>query len=449
MPSNVTPIAVSPRATGGMFSQPGLEPGIVSAYRHGAGLYDFLVANNHVMLSMVENPVFMIVTGQSASTGTEPTTGCAPTTVAGALKHCSQILTYGEYSKTSRVIQVDRAGALNNGSVQLDARFINNPFNTEPSPVPVSPNDVLKSAKAQAILAAKLALHREYKPVFMWSGNPSNTSGSTGGYQENRGLSLIVNNGYVDVVTGAACPAANSNVVAFGNLPIVGNEALFVNTISSVVREARDRAAQTGLQHVGALVMPRAMWPDAVQAWTCTYATGGCGGAANTPVFRDGLELANLRESIYQSQMLRVDGLDVLVILDDDLIAPAVTPATVPPSQRASIFYIPLYSLDGVGSDRLLTYIDHFNYRGPDGMASLIGGKGFDEYDVSPDGRYAIGYRTESGFCKDVVMRMRLRLIVRAPFLAARIDGVQFNTRTFFAPPQPSAVGYINGGVVS
>lgn len=56
-------------ATGpnGLFTTPGLEPGIATTYIPPMGLEDFLERQGHVRTSMYANPIFGIITGQTPS----------------------------------------------------------------------------------------------------------------------------------------------------------------------------------------------------------------------------------------------------------------------------------------------------------------------------------------------------------------------------------------------
>ena len=97
-----------------------------------------------------------------------------------------------------------------------------------------------------------------------------------------------------------------------------------------------------------------------------------------------------------------------------------------------------------------LLYIDYFDYRGPFGMQDIINQLGpQDEYRVSPDGRYAIHFLGGTSFCKQVEIRTRKRIILKAPFLAARIEDAQYAVYQHEREWEPGTSFYENGGQTS
>jgi hypothetical protein len=97
-----------------------------------------------------------------------------------------------------------------------------------------------------------------------------------------------------------------------------------------------------------------------------------------------------------------------------------------------------------------LLYLDYFDYRGPFGMQDIINQLGpQDEYRVSPDGRFAIHFLGGTSFCKQVEIRTRKRIILRAPFLAARIEDLQYAVNAHEREWEPGTSFYENGGATS
>jgi hypothetical protein len=69
-----------------------------------------------------------------------------------------------------------------------------------------------------------------------------------------------------------------------------------------------------------------------------------------------------------------------------------------------------------------------------------------DTISYSNNGLYIFG-RRDNGFCKEYLMGAQMRLILRAPFLAGRIDNLQYQFRgTGFRNADPGSSFYYNGG---
>ena len=98
----------------------------------------------------------------------------------------------------------------------------------------------------------------------------------------------------------------------------------------------------------------------------------------------------------------------------------------------------------------MLSYMEYFDYRGPYGMQSALGDMAPDQiYKVSGDGRFAMMLLSPQSFCRQVLMRTRKRLIMRTPFLAARIDDIRYNVYIHERDPQPGTSFFQDGGNTS
>jgi hypothetical protein len=94
--------------------------------------------------------------------------------------------------------------------------------------------------------------------------------------------------------------------------------------------------------------------------------------------------------------------------------------------------------------------MEYFNYRGPFGMMSELGTVGPDNiYKVSADGRFIAMLMSPNSFCRQILMRTRKRIICRVPFLAARIDNLQYNVYIKERSPFIDSSFYVNGGNTS
>jgi len=127
--SATSPMAINPHGYNALFNNFGIEPGVPTTYIGPKGIESWLESHGHVQKSQYLNPVFEILTGQTASTGDDADGPCdEDVPIPGDLKVCNQTWPFGEFTMKSKVIRVDSAGALINRSEVLDLKLLNNPF---------------------------------------------------------------------------------------------------------------------------------------------------------------------------------------------------------------------------------------------------------------------------------------------------------------------------------
>jgi len=217
-----------PTGANGLFNTPGLDPSITTTYIPPVGIDGYLECAGHVRTSQLTNPLFGMITGQSASTGSEPTAPCDENVpVAGSLRLCQQVWPFGEMTMKSQVIRMDNQGELINRGSPVDLNLLNNPFNTEvATQLPQqTPEAMFRSTTAKLTTELANDFKRRYAGM-VWTGNPTNTAGSSGGYIEYSGLNKIINTGYQDAISGTACNAADSLVLNYGNSIVQKNAVL-------------------------------------------------------------------------------------------------------------------------------------------------------------------------------------------------------------------------------
>lgn len=454
--SDVTPAVIPPHGPYALFNTPGVDPGVVSAMVQPLyGLEGYLERRGHVMLSQDLNPLYGIFTGQTASTGEEPTTPCdEDAKIAGNFKMCYQTWVFGEFTRKTSVIRVDDAGALINRSEPLDLRFLNNPFSDLPNvglPGQNDPSQIFRDRQTKAVIEALNALRRDYCGL-IYTGNPTNTSSSDGGYLEYNGLDRIINTGYQNVITGDACPAADSHIQDLGSAILQNNAAATVRAFIEVFRAQRYRAEQTGFAvSEWALVMRRQAFLALTDVWPCTFATYRCYTAApgGNSIVLDGtgINQNEMRKAMRDGSWLEIDGERVNVIIDDCLTELNVGGGNF----QSDVYLLPLRSPVMTTTGGKVTYLEYFNYRGPYGMQDVIRAMGTDgnPFRVSPDGRYALANLPNTAFCIQRLIRTRKRLIVRAPFLAARLINLRYNVYIHEASPFPGTSFHYDGGNTS
>jgi hypothetical protein len=446
---------IPPTGPGGLFNVPGLNPYVSTTFIPTEGLEDVLMAQGHVFTSIEEQPLFGILTGQTASSGTEATASCDENVrTPGYLKMCEQVFKFGQFTMKTNPIDLSQAGRITNRATPLDTQLINDPFNQELANqlAPQSQSDFMRSSVAKAITELANDFKRDYAHVF-WDGNPSNTTGSTG-YIEYKGMNQIINTGYTDVNTGVACPAADSLVKDLNYAIVQNNPTATLRMFVEVYRDRRLLASQLRVPAVNyAWVMRRQLFLALTEIWPCAYYTYRCYAGSpngNAMVTVSGTEQAMMRDDMRANQYLLIDGERVPVIIDN-----AMAEVNHSNGNFSSDAYLVPLSAPGSGfadTQGKLTYIEYFNYRNSFGFQGELERLGIamnGQFRTSPDGRYIVMLPAPTAFCVQVMMRTKKRIICRTPFLAARISNAQYNVYIHERDPLPSSSFYVNGGNTS
>ena len=456
--SATTPQVVPPHGPNALFNTPGLGRGVVNAgvITPLAGLYGYLEARGHVHTSRYVNPVFPMLTGQTASTGDEPTENCAPGRRPGNLKLCKQVWPFGQLTMTSQVVSLLDAGQVNNTGESLDLQLIGNPFADLPNlGVQVSPRDLFLRREAKAIVELLNAFRRDYCGL-VFSGNPANTAASVGGYNEYNGLDRLINTGYVDSETGLACAAADSTIVTnLSGKAVESNAEEFVSTLVEAHDYVRYLASQLRLGEIEwAFVMRRGAFRALTEIWPCTYRTYRCNLGENDQarVNLDGNAMANMVVEMRRGEYLLIDGVQVPVIIDDCQPEVFVNNATAGGGTWTSdIYLVPLRGAAFAGDEYApagqITFLDFFDFTAPGAAQDVITGLGVQATaQVSRDGRYLILKEPPTRGCYDIQIWTKPRLINRAPFLSVKFEDVQYQKRFNERGFTPGGPYTLNGG---
>lgn len=459
--SATTPQVVPPHGPNALFNTPGLGRTIVNAGLISPlpGLYGSLEAMGHVHTTRFINPVFPMLTGQTASTGDEPTENCAPGRRPGNLKICKQTWAFGQLTMTSQVVSLHDAGQVNNTGESLDLQLIGNPFADLPNTgIAVNPRDLFLRREAKAMVELINAFRRDYCGL-TFTGNPANTAASAGGYKEYNGLDRLINTGYKDSETGIACAAADSTIVTnLSGLAIESNSEEFVSTLVEAYDYVKYLAAQLTLGEISwAFVMRRGAFRALTEIWPCTYRTYRCNLTENNAarVNLDGNAMANMVVEMRKGEYLLIDGIEVPVIIDDCQPETFVNNASAGGGTWTSdIYLVPLkgsaFSGDEYSPSGQITFLDFFDYNAPGAAADVITGLGVQSTaQVSRDGRYLIIKEPPTRGCYDIQIWTRPRLINRAPFLSVKFEDVRYQKRFQERGFTPGGPYTLNGGSYS
>jgi hypothetical protein len=430
-----TPASQYMHGPGGLLSYPGMNPGVLSTIVSPlAGV----AAQMPIYTSVYTNEVYGILTGLKASTGEQPTEACENFPVAGDWKLCRQTYVFGRMGIESQIIQVDRAGDLVNRGEWVDLRLINNPLGdfAPNAPMAIEPAEVLRNEGKAKLLAAIVALHRDYAPL-LWTGNPQNTDGSEG-YQEYAGLQLQVNDGYQDVVTKIACPSADAKIIPFGDTIIQEDPEKTVLWFTEIYSYLINLMRQLKINGVKIkIAMPRQMFRSIAYVWPCAYYTYRCFAGQPAGNLYNPDEQVKLRDDMLQNEYLLIEGDRVEVITDDSMPVTKIGPG----EYSADPYFLPFGIVDG----KPLLYWDYRDMRASQNVIDLYTPEG--SFTPMRNGMYLLHRKPPHNECVQIRLLMKPRAILRAPFLSARLTGVRYITYINDRSPFPDAEGFYNGGV--
>ena len=454
-----TPTNVYGHGPGGLFSSPALERPLFSAMmlpRQG------VLSRIPVEANRYANPLYGIITGQTATTNTsrETTMGpCDDPPDTGLLKLCTQTRYFGRQSRQTRVFELDRMGLLNDRGEHTDLVWVGNPFSPSGTGegAPTIPgfsggNAALNSEVGKALMEFAVAWSRDFAAE-VHTGNPTNNS-TGGGRKYFRGLDLLINTGYRDAFTGVACPAADSIVRSAGNINIntdvTGARTIFLN-ITDIYRNLQFNAQEMGLAPVKWVIAMRpSLFYQLTEVWPIVYSTtrGLAWSSAATPMNSDVRYLDEMRNEMrgnldaQSGQFLMIDGQPVEVVLDNAIAQTNVGGGVY----SSSIYFIPLTVLGGT---RVLT-MEYLPYTGENGPMEAARAFGVgNNYQTTDNGRFLWHFKPPENFCVQFLAKTEPALVLRTPFLAARYTAIRYTPVSHERDWNPSGTYFVDGGQTS
>ena len=435
-----------PYGQAGAFSFPGLERDVVNAMiMPRLGLLDLLTSRT----ANTTDPLYGIITGVTASSGSEPTGPCIDPKYAGLMKMCTHSFVFGRFSRMTRVFELDRFGKIRDRSDFLDLNLIGDPLAAGMNPwMPTSPTPgsdpalALRSELAKALFEFAVAWGRDVAGQ-LYTGNPTNNIDE--GYKEPYGLDLLINTGYRDAESGVACPAADSIVQSFGNKELTDNCELAVRTITYIYRNLRFIAERAGLMPVRwVLAMPWALFYELTECWPCAYLSYRCKivdtSKLDATPFINASDQTAMRDGMRQGSYLLIDGEQVPVVTDDAIPVTTVAGGSL----ISDVYFVPITVLGG----RPVTYLEYMNYDAAGGAmdgARLFAPTG--SYFTTNGGRFLWHAKPPTNFCVQMLAKMEWRVILETPHLAGRLVDIKYTPLIHQRSPFPSDTSYfVDGG---
>lgn len=446
-----TPNASYAHGATGLFSHPALEQPLYSAViTPWTGLQYILPVRGTVKT----DPLYGIVTGVTATSGSEPVGVCDDPPTVGLAKLCMQSYNLARESRQTSVLDVSRGDRITDRGEHTDFIVYGNPFGMERSGIPHVGTDFGNVSFGEAtkrMVEFMVAWSRDFAGI-IYTGNPTNNTAG-GGYREPQGLDIIINTGHRDAENGQLCAAADSIVRSFGSINISTGTAdqrgQLVRLISYVYRNLQQNAGQMNLAPLElAMSMRFSLFYEITEVWPIAYSSYRDSlvpsGSTN---FINNMDAQRMRDEMRadllmrRGQYLLIDGQRVPVVLDD-----AITETTLANGAlSSSIYFVPLRILGG----REATFIEYFDY----GAANVLRHAGLmapsDSYSISDNGRFLLHKKPPTNFCTQLVALTEWRVVCTTPHLAARITNIAYSPLIHERSGDPSSAYHVNGGRTS
>lgn len=424
-----TPNANYAHGPGGLFSNPAVEQPLYSAIiTPWLGLQYILPIRG----TNRTDPLFEVLTGVTASTGSNPTGVCDDPPTAGLVKVCDAWYPLGRQSLQTQVIDLSRGNRAVDRGEHFDFQVFGSPMGMDGNPMmpslPGSLGSVQLSEVSKRMLEFMVAWSRDFATI-IYSGNPTNNT-AQGGYKESFGLDIIINTGQRDAITTQLCPARDSIVRSFGNQNITtGNSTVrgdLVRLISYVFRNLQFNAAHMNLAPATwVIAMPFGLFYELTEMWPIAYSTYR---ATQIPTgstnFVDSMSIERLRDDMRgnlmerHGQYLLIDGQKVPVVLDD-----AITESTGTLASFAStMYFVPMTIVGG----RPATFLEYMDYDKIDVLPMAAEVAQPDALFTSDNGRFLLHRKPTTNFCAQMLALTEWRVVCVTPQLGARITNINY-----------------------
>lgn len=429
--------------SGGLWSLAGQNPRVWSAM---VGLKS-LATQIPSFRTTVTHPLQSYFTGVLAESGENPDSLCDDGPTAGLSKAATIVRQFGKYTKQTAELNLNRLGQVlygNNGD-PMNLALMNQPdqggniFPTFGGNANLSRS--INAEIAKRFFEMQMAFARTLATQ-LYTGTPANNTPLLGYpdnfYAEFSGLQLLVNTGYRDTFSGVAAPSLDSDVKNFNNNRIDLVPTLLVTYLAAMWRYLNWKADSQGISGVEwAFVMrPAAFWA-ATDAWPCAYNTVGCTTAAGATPFVDATSQKRFADDMRQGRYLMIDGERIPVILDSYL----------PETSANGVFTSDIYLLPLNAMGVPTTYWEYFD-EGNDQIAQAInmidGGGVF----TSDDNAYIV-WSKRTNLCVSWGAKTQPRLRLDLPFLAGRLQNVNYWVLQHESDPNPSSGYHQDGGQTS
>lgn len=421
----------------GLFSSPGVRPDRYSTLMRPHSMANLLRPTK----SEFGNEIVEIMTGQTAGTASAQTDWCAPGALAGILKTCQQVYTFGNFKMNTRITPIQEVGLLKNRA-DIPGQIINRPRSENPfMPDRMYQLTDTRNQLAYELYTLGIQIERSFEKE-MFRGVAGTNTSIVGWWKDFAGIDSLVKTGYVDAVTQVACPAADSIVISWNaDVGATVSGSNIVQSMADGYYAVNDIATQAGLEGVQfGFVLRKEFFRALTEVWSCQYLTYRCqSNNAGQPIQITGEETNRLRLAMQTGQYLLIDGIPVPVEFSDGIQLEQLGGGT-PKTLRADAYLLPLF---WNGRPLLRPEFHDMGNAYAREFANIV----YPSAEFLNNGMYLLGKR-EAGGCVELELSMKMRLFLETPFLAVRWDDISFSysAQTRDADPGVTFL-HRNGGI--
>lgn len=431
---------------GGLLTFPGVDNNVFYAGYGSTSLLGQLPAR----ASTDVTPVFLTLTGVGADSGSEKDAVCDVAPTGGLLAGCMLTSVFGRYERSTPELELNRLGQRNNRADPLDLTLVNTPFASSGifnggSFDTTAPADILTNEIAVRFWERNVSIFRLMSKQ-LWSGSPVNNS-SGGGYKEWTGFNVLINTGHRDAETGQICRNMDSHVTSF-NKRIDDPTSDLVAHLGNVWHQLKRRAELAEVGTVRYLVAMRSnLFYELTSIWPCSYYTYRCTtapgmDASNVNVNMDAVGMRDMVDAMRNGRYLLFDGERVGVVFDDgipELDGDSSEGAFPAGCFSSDIYFIPM-SVGGIAT----TYIEYFDYGNPSIDSALADGM----INARREGAFLTTV-SQTLWCFRWQSKVEPRLILRTPWLAARVQNIFYCPIEHEPTAFPGDPYFLNDGVTT
>lgn len=404
----------------GLLRYPGVDP---TMYHLIVGALPGLMGEIPTAPTVQMNPIFQVITGVTEGSGDEPATVCDDAPIGGQFKTAMVTYPFGRYMRATQEVDLGRLGQRVDRAEPLDLRLANQ----LPELIPWArdsgaPTDILTNEMNRIFYTRAIEFHRLLAKQ-IWTGNPTNNNAGLG-YMEFMGLEGQVNTNWKDAITGSAVPDLNPIIRTFGE-SIHGDGAgnRLVRNISNMWRMLNDLALRTRIGNVRwAFVMRPSLYYELTSLWACAYMEQMCSSAGDIVFNVNMNDQIALRDDMRRNNYLVIEGQRVEVILDDAIPESEEDPGVF----QSDVYLLPI-SVNGTAA----IYFQYYDFGNGELMQAIGNGV---LARVMANGAF-LDTPSQKLYCFSFQARIEPRLIMRTPWLAGRLNDVQY--APYATPRQP------------
>lgn len=437
--AGASPTAVELHGLGSLFGSHSIEREVVTAHMRPFGLGSLLPK----IPTVFEQPFYAAITGVTDDSGAEASEPCDDNPRAW-MKSCDLTAQFGRVARDTGTIEIDKVMLKKNRGDFTDLRLYGDLLGMSGFTVDGLTSDQILNivTKAEMVIAA-ISMERLLSR-HLWQGSIFNNAGA---YKEMPGLMYQVATGQMDAHTGTLCPALDSDVKNFGYQNVEDQNSLrdIVGHLQALEAYLWFNAESMGLTPVDFVLCLRPeLWFLLSAIWPCAYNTNKCAvmdtpGIDPVPMV-DATDMTGIRDAMRQGMFIDINGRRYPVVTDTGIYEEnSQNSANVDPGFYASsIFLLPLKA---AGLRTL--YMEHIDYKAAQPDVALLRGR----QPFWTDGGLYYWAMEDQKWCYKLSVKTEMRVILRTPHLAGRIDDILYRPVQHFRSPYPDDPYFEDGGV--